>query len=90
MIYRLMHPLLACAIGAAVEGVVCFNTVADDLTTTVIAHRRQLLDRTLEAVEDVRLSRRDDLKGEMIIIAADFTLSHVRLLCNRSMEAGKL
>ncbi len=74
-----MHSLLACTTRAAIEGIVRLNAVSDDLTTAVIAHGRQLMDRALQAVKDVGLTRRDDLEGEVVIVPADFTLSHGRV-----------
>jgi hypothetical protein len=37
------------------------------------------VDRTFEAVEDVRLPCRDYLEGQMVIVSADFAFSHARI-----------
>ena len=48
----------------------------DDLAATVIADGGQTMDGAFEAVERMRRSGRHDLEGEVVVVAADFTLSH--------------
>jgi hypothetical protein len=75
-----MHPFLARTARAAIKGAACLNAVPDDAATTMLTHRRQAMNRALEAVEDVRLARRRGyLEGEMILISTNFALSHVSL-----------
>jgi hypothetical protein len=62
--------------GAAVERVVRLDTVTDHLATAVGADGRQLVDGALEAVEDVALTGRDDLEGEVVLVAADLASRH--------------
>src|SRR5690606_16381102 len=68
--------LLMRAVGAAVEGVLPLDSVADYPAATVRAYRRQLVNRTLEGVEGVGRTRRDHLEGQVIVVAAHFTLRH--------------
>jgi hypothetical protein len=78
VIYRLMHPFLARTARAAIKGAACLNAVPDDAATTMLTHRRQAMNRALEAVEDMRLARRRGyLEGEMILISTNFALTHV-------------
>jgi hypothetical protein len=62
--------------GAAIEGAVRLDAVADDLAPAMLAHRGELMDGALEAVEGVGMSRGDHLKGEIVVVAADFTDCH--------------
>jgi hypothetical protein len=55
-----------------------FDAVADDVAPAVIADRRELVDGTLKAVEHMSLTGRDYLEREMVVVSADFTLSHER------------
>ena|SRR5919107_5475323 len=68
------------AVSAAIECAFGLDPVADDLASAMIAHRRELVDGTLEAVESVCLTRGDHLKGEIVVVAADFASSHSILL----------
>src|SRR2546423_8622092 len=65
------------AVGATIERVIGLDAVPDDLTATVVAYGRELVNRTLEAVERMMRACRDDFKGQVIIVAADFTLGHL-------------
>lgn len=71
---------LAGTMGTAVKGAVSLNAVAQNLTATVIADRRELVDGTFKAIEDVGHTRGDNLKGQVVIVAAHFTGCHNRLL----------
>jgi len=50
--------------------------VADDFAPAMIAFRRDYVDRTLEAVEDVRFALEPDLERLVVVVSAMFTLSH--------------
>src|SRR5215510_6169471 len=65
-----------CAVCAAVERALRLDAVADDFTTTVLAYRRQFVDRTLEAVERVRAAGGDDLEGHFVVVTAHFAVGH--------------
>ena len=65
-----------CAVRAAEERRTGFDAVADDAAAAVIADRRELVDRALEAVEHVPLPGRDHFERQVVVVAADFTLSH--------------
>jgi hypothetical protein len=52
------------------------DTVTDDLASAVIADRRQLVDGALKAIKRMGVARRNDLEGQVIVVAADFTSSH--------------
>src|ERR1043165_3348177 len=67
---------LARAIGAAVESVVGLDAVPDDLAPATGTDRGQFVNGALEAVERVARARRRDLEGQVIVVAADFTLRH--------------
>src|SRR5215216_2522209 len=60
------------AVSAAVEATLHFDAVADDLAATVLAHRRQPVGGTLEAVEDVMLPGGDDLERLVVLVPAHF------------------
>jgi len=62
LVARVFDSGLAGAVGAAEELVVGFDAVPDDAASAVVAHRRELVNRTLETVEGVARSRRDDLE----------------------------
>jgi hypothetical protein len=61
---------------AAVERAVRFDAVTDDLAPTVVAHRRELVNRALEAVERVGRSVANDVERKVIFVTADFAFGH--------------
>jgi len=69
---------LSRTIRATIKSVVCFDAVPDDLAAAVIANGREFMNRTLKTIEGVTRSRRYNLERKVIIIAAHFTLSHLR------------
>ena len=73
-------PALAGAVGTAKHRPVRFASVSDDLAAAMAAGRGELVNRALEAVEDVSFAGGDHLERLMIVVAADFTLSHRYLL----------
>jgi hypothetical protein len=66
--------------GAAVKGLVRLDAVADDPAAAVSADWSQFVDCTFERIEYVMVSRGYDLKGQVIVIPAHFTFSHISLL----------
>jgi hypothetical protein len=49
------------------------------------------MNRALEAVEYMLLTRADHLEGEMVLVATDFALGHASLLCrDNRQEAATL
>jgi hypothetical protein len=87
VVFRLSDSGFARAIGAAIERVIGLDAMPDDPTAALRADRGQLLDRAFEAVEDVLPARRDHLESQVIIVAANFTLSHVHTSCGKFLEA---
>jgi hypothetical protein len=69
---------LSGAIGATKYPAAVFNAVADNLTPAMTAFRRHLLNRALEAVEDVRFFPEPDLECLVIFISAMFAFGHKR------------
>lgn len=63
--------------GAAEKVPSAFDAVADHLALTVLADGGELVDRTLEAVEDVPVAGGDHLEAELVIILANLALCHV-------------
>src|SRR5690606_7709957 len=70
---------------ATIEGAVTLDPVTDDSNAAMIAGGGELMDRTLEAVENVTVSRGNHLEREVIIVTADLASSHIYL---RVREAG--
>jgi hypothetical protein len=54
--------------------------VPDNLAVAMIAFRSNHVDRTLEAVEDVRFVFESDLERLVVVISAMFTVGHKSLL----------
>src|SRR6266550_2051366 len=77
----LSYPLLSRAVGTTVERSLGLYTVANDLALAVLAHRGELVNCTLKAVERMGVAGSDDLEGQIVIVAADLTSSHGTLLC---------
>jgi hypothetical protein len=61
--------------------------VTYDPASAVLTHRRQLVYGALKAVERMGFAGRDYLEREIVIVAADFTLSHHNLLALDSTVA---
>ena len=70
--------LFSCTESAAKEhsGFV-FSAMAQDPAAAVVAGGRELIDRTLEAVEDVRLSGQRNLECLVVAVAANFAGRHM-------------
>ena len=79
MIFHFSYTLLTSTVGAAVKGPVGFNPMTDDLAATVITNWRQLVNRTLKAVERMARACRYDLERKVIVIPTYFTLCHCRV-----------
>src|SRR5215210_30775 len=76
--FRARH---ARAVGTAVKRAVRLDAVSDHLDVAVLADRGERVDRTLEAVEGVRvLAGHAYLKGLVVLISTDFALGHIHLL----------
>jgi hypothetical protein len=56
---------------------VVLHTMTDDSAATLRAGRRERLNRAFEAVECPPLATHHNLKGFVVVVAADFALSHV-------------
>src|SRR3954470_4100913 len=69
--------------GTAVECAVRLDTMADDLTATVIADWRQLVNGTLKTVEHMALDSGDSREGQVIVIPTYFTRCHGPSPCTR-------
>ena len=48
----------------------------NDLTSAMVADRRQLVNRAFKTVKDVPTARRDDLKGFVVIVPAHCAFCH--------------
>ena len=74
------HPFLTRTMGAAVHGPARLDAVAEDAAAAVFTRRGQCLDSTLEAIKGVRPPRYGDVKGFIVIIAANLAPCHGPLL----------
>jgi hypothetical protein len=64
--------------GAAEEAAIRLHAVAYDLDTAILARRGKSVDRTLEAIERVRVAaRHPNLESFIVLISTDLALSHV-------------
>ena len=77
MVLHFVHARLARAVCTTVESRVGLDAVTDDLTPAVIADRGKLVNRALEAIERVSGASCNNVKREIIIVVADFTLCHL-------------
>jgi hypothetical protein len=65
----------------AIEAAISFHAMTDHLDTTVFTRRGEGMDRTLEAIEGVRVPiGRTHLESLIVLISADFALGHTHLL----------
>jgi hypothetical protein len=66
------------AVGAAVDGAVGLNAVADNPATAMLASRGECMNCTLEAVEHVWLVPwHGHLEGLVVLISTHLTLGHL-------------
>jgi hypothetical protein len=72
----LFYPMLARAMGTAVEGSLGLHAVANDLALAVLAHWSEFVNRALEAVKRMSVAGSDHLERQVVVVAADFTSSH--------------
>jgi hypothetical protein len=77
VIDRCSHAAFPRAVSTAEECALGLDPVTDDLAAAVIADRRQFVDSTFETIERMGVSSRNDLKRQVVIVAADFTSSHM-------------
>jgi len=66
-----------CAVRAAVKVAARLDTVADNLAAAMIALGGQGMNRTLEAIKIMRDAGHHDFQRLVVIIPANFTLSHL-------------
>jgi hypothetical protein len=81
------NPRFTGAVGATEEGSLGLDPVTYDPASAVLTHRRQLMYGALKAVESMGFAGRDYLEREVVIVAADFALSHHNLLALDSTVA---
>jgi hypothetical protein len=71
-----LHSYRFCTMGAAVEGSICLYTMPNDLAAAVFTGRSKSGDGAFKAVEHVRPTSHEHLKGLIVLVAAYFTLCH--------------
>jgi hypothetical protein len=69
-------PFLSGTMRAAEISCFGFDAVTDYSTAAVGTNRRQLVNRALETIENVTVSRCNHFKCQIIIVAANFALCH--------------
>jgi hypothetical protein len=75
-ILQLRLPVPTGAVHTAEDPAAFFNAVADNPAPTVRTLGRKSVNRTLEAVENVRGTSENHLEGLVVIVSANFTESH--------------
>jgi len=70
------YALLSGTMGAAKISRVGFYAVTDNFASAIRTNRREPVNRAFKTIEDVTVSRRNYLKSQIIIVAANFTLCH--------------
>jgi len=65
----------------AIKHSIGFNTVADDLATTMLASGGERMNGTLETVKKMNLVAHYDLQRFIVIVSANFALIHTSSLC---------
>src|ERR1051325_4107144 len=83
VVLHFQHAGHARAIGTTVKRFPGLDTVADDLATTVVADRRELVNRAFEAVKRVTRAGGDDFERHMIVVAAHFAFCHLKVSFSR-------
>ncbi len=76
MVGDALSSFLPRTMGAAVDRVRGFGTMADDPTSTMGTDRCQFLNGAFEAIEDVPTPGGNNLEGEVVVVAADFADRH--------------
>jgi len=76
-------------IGTAVEGSVCFYPMTNNAAATVTTGRSQGSNCTFKAVEDMCVTSYDHLKGLIVVIATQFTLSHTHSSLYKSVSTSR-
>jgi hypothetical protein len=66
--------------GTAEKGLLRLDPVAYYAAAAMCAHGRKLVDGAFERIENVSIAGSDHLERQIIIVPANFTLSHVVLL----------
>src|SRR3989442_8531637 len=80
MIHRRFDPRLTGAVSTAKERSLCLDTVTDDLAAAMVADGGELLNCALKAVEDMVHAGGNDVKRQIVVVAAHFTFGHGLLL----------
>jgi hypothetical protein len=62
--------------GATIEGSIGLYSVPNDLTAAVLASRGKSSNGAFKAVEHMRPTSQEHLKGLIVLVATDFTLCH--------------
>ena len=76
-VFQLGASVGARAVDAAEDLAFFLHAVADDPTAAARAAWRERVDGAFEAVEGVALSAEDHLERLVVVVSADFTLSHI-------------
>jgi hypothetical protein len=76
VVYDTADARLFRAVGAAEKSLFRLDAVPDNLAAAMRADRRQLVYRALETIENVTVSRRDNFKRQIIIVAANLASCH--------------
>lgn len=77
MIFQFGTAIGSRAVGAAVNAIAFLHIVADDAAAALSALGREGMDGALEAVENMLLAFHDHFKRFLIIVSANFALSHI-------------
>jgi hypothetical protein len=76
VVFHAFDTRLLGTISAAKKVFLRFDAVTDNFAAAMRANRREPVNRALETIENVPISRRYDFKCQVVIVAADFTLRH--------------
>jgi hypothetical protein len=74
-VYR-RYPFLVGAMRATIEIFACFDSMADDLATTMFTFRREAMNGAFKAVEEVRSAVAHYFQRFVVFVSADFTVIH--------------
>lgn len=72
-------PFFGRAVRAAVENPIGLYSMPNNAATTMLAGRGQACNRAFKTVECIFLTPYNDLKGLIVFVATQFTLSHIRV-----------
>jgi hypothetical protein len=77
------------AIGAAEIIFLRLDAVPDNPAPAICAHRREFMNGAFKTIENVAVSRRNNLKRQIIIVSANFTLCHLSLLLLKKAKSER-